>query len=1221
MKVVIPITIALSVSCGCVASLAPDDPNAVDFADDSLEHARGLLGTYFRTNDLSGDELVRVDSTIDFDWGRSSPDPSIPVDGFSVRWQGFFVAEETGPHRFAVRSDDGMRLWVGDVDGEPLVENWRDQAPVTVRESIELVAGEVYPIKLEYYENRGGALVELRCAPPSLRARSEEPIVPASQLRVRYPTAQPGLVGSYYPTIDLSGEPLVRVDPTIDFDWGRSSPGSSIPVDGFSVRWQGFFVAEETGLHRFAVRSDDGMRLWVGDVDGAPLLANWRNQSAVTVRESIELVAGEAYPIKLEYFENRGTALVELRCARPSLGAAAEPIIPTSQLRTTRPTASPVAIENVALGKRASQVSVDHGGTPDRAVDDNTSGRYADRSVTHTTYTTRPWWMVDLDGSHWVERVTLFNRTDCCVDRLSDFDVELLNAADEVIAATHHPGTAFGSTEFAFGVDDVHAVRVRLRGTNYLSLAEVQVWGAPSRSVPEPAPPAGPRITLPIEVLGPAGTRETEQFHIADPSGITHLYLRCNGCGYHDTRLDGNASMVKATVRINGGPAISIKHYTGGGSLVGNRNIQVIGGEADYGGIGGAFRTTRLMVPVTGLVAGLNTITFEHTTPAPPSIGYRIIEMDFLRRGSLSDRVLTDRDVIHDDPASWRPPSSRAADIAAGAALWHQRDRLYDVGLDMTDGEGNGRGPINGRMRASCADCHASDGRDLKYFNYSNRSIIERSRFHELTRAEGENIASYIRSLDIPFVAQARPWNPAYQPGPGMDSRPVYEWAAGAGVDAILDRDRDLAPYLLPRGNSMNEVRAVVDRYATLNLRELPINIPMPEWKEWLPRIHPDDAFNTSATPIRSDHRGINVNMPYYTKIHNDAVSNPTPATLGGFSRGIKEWLRRGMTCSTSGLNSGEPIRGLNGGVLSSLRLPSPSVTNSNCTSINRASLANLEHAKRGLLSWASVKMWEVIHTNGLEEESRNVGRRICIGSTCVDGSEPRGWVADGRNVFDRTAHFLGVMPGRAYVSQTEMEGVFESNSWYHLNMILNPGYRVSMPSHFAYTYSHVEWLQRLSGVDQGYRFWATMIKQRQLQTNGRYGVEAGLDLRTAQPYVYYGTARGRTNTDTQSSVGQPLWGRFAQAMIEDFVADANRATPEDWASATQNRAVQPRNSTDFSTCGNPCTFDLGPLQGRNTYRVIPLLREIGVSNSVVNSLIDWGQRTWPNGPWSRLRM
>jgi hypothetical protein len=730
---------------------------------------------------------------------------------------------------------------------------------------------------------------------------------------------------------------------------------------------------------------------------------------------------------------------------------------------------------------------------------------------------------------------------------------------------------------------------------------------------------------LPVEVLGPAGTTKAIAFQLSNRTGITHLYLRCNACGYDDIADNKNRSKVKATVRINNGSPISLKHFKEGSTVYGNEQISIVGGEAGYGGIGGAFRTVRFKVaiPSQALIVGRNTLTFEHEDAEAPSIGFRILEVNLLKDGDTRQKVLPSSAFTQDDPRSWAPPLNTPSDIARGAALWKQRGALYDRWLDNLDNVDNGGGPITGKMRAACSDCHAADGRDLRYFNFSNESIIQRAVFHQLSVTEGRQIASYIRDRardrELPIVDHARPWNPTYQPGPGLDSKPAYEWAAGATVNAILDADQDMAGLLFPQGTSLDQVRAVVDRYSTLNLRELKINIPMPEWNQWLPIVHPDDAFDTSDAAINADETGRDVRMPYYKKIYLDALSDPSRAKLGGLSDGINDWLRRDQTCSTQGTTNGEPVRGLNGAVLRALRLPSPDVTTANCESIDRARLKNLEHAKRGLLAWASVKMWEVIHSRRLEEAAQTQTRQVCSAGRCINASERRGWVADGRNVFERPPHFTGVGEGRKYFNQNELQGVFESNAWYHLNLILNPGYRQTMPSHFAYTYSHVELLQEKSGVDQGFRFWATMIKQRQLQTNGKYGVEAGLDLRTAQPYVYYGTGRNRTSTDTQGSVGQPLWGRLAQAMVEDFVEDANRATDEDWASATQNRRVQPKASQDFSPCSGVCVFDLGPYQGRNTYRVIPKLREIGVQASAINALIAWGRKTWPNGPWSRL--
>jgi hypothetical protein len=743
-----------------------------------------------------------------------------------------------------------------------------------------------------------------------------------------------------------------------------------------------------------------------------------------------------------------------------------------------------------------------------------------------------------------------------------------------------------------------------------------------------PAAVAPTGLKLPIEVFGPSGTRVSVQVRVDDLRDITHLYLRCNACGYHVTELDADAGKVKASVRINGGAAIPLKRYTADGRDVGNSRLEILDNAKDYGGLGGVFRTVKLKVPVSGLVVGTNTITFEHVTAAPPSIGFRILELNLLRGGSLSNRVLGG--FTQDDPATWTPPLSSATEIAAGRTLWTKRSSLYDPGVDAIDGRLGG-GAVTGNITASCADCHASDGRDLAYFNFSNHSIIERSIFHGLSRTDGTRIASYIRSrkADVPVVAAARPWNPTYQPGPGLDARPAYQWAAGAGVDAILADDAAMASYLFPSGQSLDAVRAVVNRHGKLNLRELPVALPMPEWNQWLPHVHPDDAFSTSASAVRADESGDSVGKPFYTALYEAAEDDPTPRKIGDMTSRIKSWLKRGMTCDTNGDTSGDPWRALNGNVLSAVKLPKKTYTRCEDKDDRRRSDEEAyEIAKRGLAAWIAVKQWEIVHSNNLEDEGKEAqsasvpypggsrtlrSERVCS-SQCVDARE-RGWFVTGRNTFDRPPHFTG-HNSRHFFGQDIVSGVAETNAWYHLNMLLNPGYRIMMPNHFAYVCSHIEILQAESDVDQGFRFWASMIKQRQLQTNGLYGAETGNDLRTSQPHVYYKANRNGTS-DTQASVGRTLWRYLAQAMVEDFVADANRATAAEWAAAVNNSKVQARESTDFST---GTTYDTGPLQGRNTFRVIPRLRELGVSSSVLTSLINWGEKTWPRGNWDSLR-
>ena len=110
-------------------------------------------------------------------------------------------------------------------------------------------------------------------------------------------------------------------------------------------------------------------------------------------------------------------------------------------------------------------------------MDGNTNGAWKVSSTTHTNSDNEAWWKVDLGSAHQVNKVTLWNRTDCCGNRLSDFHVDLLDIDGNVIASKEHTGAAAATTDINVSADGVYAVRVQLNGTNYLSLAEVQVFG------------------------------------------------------------------------------------------------------------------------------------------------------------------------------------------------------------------------------------------------------------------------------------------------------------------------------------------------------------------------------------------------------------------------------------------------------------------------------------------------------------------------------------------------------------------------------------------------------------------------------------------------------------------------------------------------------------------------------------------------------------------------
>ena len=150
---------------------------------------------------------------------------------------------------------------------------------------------------------------------------------------------------------------------------------------------------------------------------------------------------------------------------------------------------SPGAEVNLALRGTARQSSIGWEGSPSRAIDGNTNGNYGAGSVTHTAAGDPvPWWEVELERASALERIVLWNRTDCCSRRLSNFKVSVLDdERNEVFFALYFldgfdfptPGVGF-DIPLPLGTEG-RRVRVELLGPNadgelYLSLAEVKVF-------------------------------------------------------------------------------------------------------------------------------------------------------------------------------------------------------------------------------------------------------------------------------------------------------------------------------------------------------------------------------------------------------------------------------------------------------------------------------------------------------------------------------------------------------------------------------------------------------------------------------------------------------------------------------------------------------------------------------------------------------------------------
>ena len=119
------------------------------------------------------------------------------------------------------------------------------------------------------------------------------------------------------------------------------------------------------------------------------------------------------------------------------------------------------------------------GGNPERAIDGNDAGEYRYNSVTHTHRHRFAWWEVDLKQDYPISKIEIFNRWESRGRkdhrRLHNFDVKIDGAVVK---------------SFGYGQQKVYTVNINPpkkgrtikiqyngKNHNYLSLAEVKVWG------------------------------------------------------------------------------------------------------------------------------------------------------------------------------------------------------------------------------------------------------------------------------------------------------------------------------------------------------------------------------------------------------------------------------------------------------------------------------------------------------------------------------------------------------------------------------------------------------------------------------------------------------------------------------------------------------------------------------------------------------------------------
>jgi mono/diheme cytochrome c family protein len=200
---------------------------------------------------------------------------------------------------------------------------------------------------------------------PIAQARNRPPRIDLARMTVpQYRNAVADLIGGFRTPFRLgeerglrgeyfnSGRPgnksvLERTDPRVEFDFARASPApDKLDPQGFSARWEGSLIAPETGGYELIVHTDHATRLWINDMD-RPLIDAWvKSGSGTEHRGAVFLLAGRAYPLRLEFTSRKQgvddkkkeevkpvEAFIELQWKLP--GRTAE-VIPSRQLSPDR---------------------------------------------------------------------------------------------------------------------------------------------------------------------------------------------------------------------------------------------------------------------------------------------------------------------------------------------------------------------------------------------------------------------------------------------------------------------------------------------------------------------------------------------------------------------------------------------------------------------------------------------------------------------------------------------------------------------------------------------------------------------------------------------------------------------------------------------------------------------------------------------------------------------
>jgi len=127
--------------------------------------------------------------------------------------------------------------------------------------------------------------------------------------------AQNGLKADYYDGTNFERFVGTKIETNIDYYWLWNAPFEGMNPSKCSVRWTGRLMAPETGEFTFSASYDDGIRVWVNEIQ---IIDNWQLNNMAHSKGSFNMEKGVYYDLKIEYFNAMAEAEITLFWELPS---------------------------------------------------------------------------------------------------------------------------------------------------------------------------------------------------------------------------------------------------------------------------------------------------------------------------------------------------------------------------------------------------------------------------------------------------------------------------------------------------------------------------------------------------------------------------------------------------------------------------------------------------------------------------------------------------------------------------------------------------------------------------------------------------------------------------------------------------------------------------------------------------------------------------------------